>query len=340
MIPPFRVAERIMDRQAALRLAFDEKRNPPESPPLPSTGIPPRTMDEHASPTLSHICLLLAVAIFWGLNWQVVKVSMSGIPPLWFRGASTFLGGLGLLAMARASGQPIRPAREKRWTLCWLSLWNITLWGAFSAYGVLLLPSGRAALLAFTMPVWSVLLSVCWLREKLNRRRILGLALGTLGIAALMTGELSLAGALPGSLLMLGAAISWAIGIVSIKRFPVAMPSHVLVGWIMTLGSIPNILAALWIEGSAWPAPGPGPALGFLYMIFITGMFCSWAWNYLVLKLPVAVSSLSSLLTPLVGVLGGMAFLGEKPGFHEFLGAVFILGAVFSVALPGGGKFR
>jgi drug/metabolite transporter (DMT)-like permease len=292
-------------------------------------------MNEHSSPTPLHLGLFLAVALLWGLNWQVVKASMPEIPPFWLRGASTFLGGLGLLLMARVSGRSIRPAAGETKVLCWLSFWNITLWGAFSAYGVLLLPSGRAALLAFTMPVWSVLLSVCWLRETLSRRRLTGLILGSLGIFALMAGRFSLDGALTGSALMLGAAVSWAVGIVSIKRFPVTMPSYVFVGWMMTLGGLPLLLAALSFEGVSWPYPGVGPLLGFLYMLFVSSMFCSWAWNYLVLKLPVAVSSLSSLLTPLIGVTGGMLILGETPGFPEFLGAACILAAVLCVISRG-----
>jgi drug/metabolite transporter (DMT)-like permease len=265
---------------------------------------------------------------------------MREIPPFWFRGASTLLGGLGLLLFARVKGESLKPAQGKGRVLCWLAFWNITLWGAFSAYGTYLLPSGRAALLAFTMPVWSVLLSVVWLREKLTLRRLLGLLLGALGVAALMAGKVSFSGAALGSLLMLCAAIAWAIGVVSIKRFPLAMPATVFVGWTMTLGSLPNVLAALLFEGVAWPLPGPGSTLGFFYMVFIAGMFCTWAWNFLVLKLPVAVSSLSSLLTPLVGVLGGMAILGERPGLGEGLGALFILGAVASVVLPGSRKSR
>jgi drug/metabolite transporter (DMT)-like permease len=295
-------------------------------------------MNEHSSPTPAQLGLFLAVALFWGLNWQVVKASMPEIPPFWLRGASTFLGGLGLLLMARIKGRSIRPAQGEMRILCWLSLWNITLWGAFSAYGVLFLPSGRAALLAFTMPVWSVLLSVCWLRERLSRRRLMGLILGSLGVFALMAGRFSVNGI--GSALMLAAAVSWALGVVSIKRFPVVMPPYVFVGWMMSLGSLPLLFAALLFEGVSWPNPGTGPMLGFFYMTFISGMLCSWAWNYLVLKLPVAVSSLSSLLTPLIGVTGGMLILGETPGIPELLGAAFILGAVAFVALPGSGKSR
>jgi drug/metabolite transporter (DMT)-like permease len=48
----------------------------------------------------------------------------------------------------------------------------------------------------------------------------------------------------------------------------------------------------------------------------------------------VAVSSLSSLITPVIGVLGGMVFLGEQPGWNELVGAALILGALATVLLP------
>ena len=54
----------------------------------------------------------------------------------------------------------------------------------------------------------------------------------------------------------------------------------------------------------------------------------------LVLMVPVAVSSLSSLVTPVIGVIGGMWLLGEQPGWSEFLGAGLILGALATVLLP------
>jgi drug/metabolite transporter (DMT)-like permease len=46
------------------------------------------------------------------------------------------------------------------------------------------------------------------------------------------------------------------------------------------------------------------------------------------------VSSLSSLVTPVIGVAGGMVLLGEQPGWSEFAGAGLILGALATVLLP------
>ncbi|MDR3353038.1 MAG: DMT family transporter [Zoogloeaceae bacterium] len=283
------------------------------------------------SPAL--LALLLAVALFWGLNWPVMKIAVQEIPPFGFRGFSLLLGGLGLLGIARARSPHYLPPQGKWRVLGWISLVNISAWNAFSIYAITLLPSGRAALLGYTMPVWSLLLSVLWLRETLTRRGIAGLALGALGIFFMLGAEIvALSGAPLGVVLMLVAAFSWALGIVSIKRFPIAMSSIAFSGWMMVLGGLPVALLSLLLEWSRWRLPGFWPAAGFFYNVFVTVMFCYWAWNYIVLRLPVAVSSLSSLLVPLIGVLGGMLLLGEKPGWGEALGTLCILGAVATVA--------
>jgi drug/metabolite transporter (DMT)-like permease len=50
--------------------------------------------------------------------------------------------------------------------------------------------------------------------------------------------------------------------------------------------------------------------------------------------LPVAVSSLSSLPVPVIGVLSGMLFLGERPGASEFVALALVLVSVASVMWP------
>ncbi len=79
--------------------------------------------------------------------------------------------------------------------------------------------------------------------------------------------------------------------------------------------------------------PSFWPAFGLVYNIFIAFMFCYWAWNRIVLMVPVAVSSLSSLVTPLIGVLGGVVFLGEPFGWREMTASLLILAAVGTVSL-------
>ena len=94
-----------------------------------------------------------------------------------------------------------------------------------------MLPSGRAAILAYTMPAWAIPLSVLLLGERLTARKLLGLALGMAGMALLVWDEFHrIQGAPRGALLVLGAAFTWAIGTILQKKYPVRAPLAALHG--------------------------------------------------------------------------------------------------------------
>ncbi|MDR2113277.1 MAG: DMT family transporter [Candidatus Accumulibacter sp.] len=281
------------------------------------------------------LMLMLFVALVWGLNWQVMKVALREIPPLSFRAFTSLAGGVGLMLIACLTRQPLLPPKGKWPVLILLAATNITGWNILSIYGILLLPSGRAALLAYTMPMWSILLSVLWLGNPLSLRRLAGMLLGTAGVFAMMGAELAnIAGAPWGVVLMVSAAFVWALGLVSIKRFPVAMPTLTFSGWLMLLGGALSLPFTLFEDISPWWHLSFWPLFAVCYNVFISLTFCTWAWYTIVRRLPVAVSSLSSLIVPLIGVAGGMLLLGEQPNRAEWFGMACILGAVATVVLP------
>lgn len=280
------------------------------------------------------LLLLALLALGWGLNWPVMKIVLTDVPPLYFRGVCLVVGGLGILAIARVAGHALAIPAGALPRLLAVTLFNIVGWNVLAIYGVGLLPSGRAALLGYTMPVWGVLLSAWVLGERLTPRRIAGLGLGLAGVFFLMGGSLDIFAAAPvGALCMLGAAWSWAIGVVLLKRLPVGLPTTSLTGWMMLIGGLPLLAAALALETGDLRVPGFWPAFGVVYNVLVAFMFCYWAWNKIVLMVPVGVSSLSSLVTPLIGVAGGMVLLGERPGWREGVAAILILGAVATVSL-------
>ncbi len=282
------------------------------------------------------LLLLAALSLFWGLNWPVMKVVLSEVPPLYFRSGCLIAGGIGMMALARIGGHAIAVPAGQWGRLALLSLFNIVGWNIPAVYGVLLLPSGRAALLGYTMPLWGALLSVWLLDEQITFRRLLGLAFGLAGIAALLGGSLeSMLQAPIGISCMLVAAWSWALGVVLLKRLPLTMPTTVLTGWMMLLGGLPVLAIAIPLETARLTVPSFWPAFGLIYNVCIAFMFCYWAWNRIVLMVPVAVSSLSSLATPLIGVLGGVILLGESFGWREILAALLILAAVGTVSIKG-----
>lgn len=275
------------------------------------------------------LVLLVFLTIGWGVNWPIMKTVLQDVPPLTFRSICLLGGGIGILLLARIVGQPMGIPKAYWGKVALLSLTNVAGWNIFAIYGVGLLPSGRAALLGYTMPLWSMLLSVWLLNDRMTPRKLAGLALGMTGVFVLMSESVgAMSGSLIGVACMLGAAFAWAIGMVLLKRFAVPVPTFTLTGCMMMLSGIPITVAAIALEHNAWRPIGLYPGLGIVYNVFVAFMFCYWAWNRIVLMVPVAVSSLSSLVTPIVGVVSGMVLLHEPLGWREIAAAALILGAI------------
>ena len=281
------------------------------------------------------LVLLGLLSLGWGLNWPIMKVVITEIPRWIFRGDSILLASAGLFGIAWLSGQPLRVPTGRWRQLLGMASCNIVGWNMCAIYGVSLLPSGRAAILGYTMPIWSALLSVWFLDERLTRRRLVGLALGMSGMALLIGAEFGKLGRAPiGVLLMIMAAIFWAGGLVIYKRNPLPMPITSLTAWQALLGGIPIALSGHALESVEWGRISFWPMFGFWYNVFIGLLFCYWAWNKLVQMVPAAVSSLGSLIVPVVGVFGGMVVLNEAPHWQDLVALVLVLSAIATVLLP------
>jgi len=275
--------------------------------------------------------LLAALTLAWGFNWTAMKVALAEVPPWTFRTLCLGLGSAVLFAALKAGGHRLAVPKGQ-WGRLWvLAFLNITFWNMLVAFGLTMIPSGRAAILAYTMPVWAVPLSIWVLGEQLTRRKLLGLVLGMAGLA-LLVGDVF---ASPGTLLPLGAAISWAIGTVLQKRYPMAMPNGAYTAWIMLLGGAPIFAGALMFEDlGALRGVGLWPALGVAYNVIVAFAFAHWAWIKIATSVPVGVFSISMLIIPVVGVVSGMLFLGERPGWAEYAALALIVCALATVIRP------
>jgi drug/metabolite transporter (DMT)-like permease len=292
---------------------------------------------EHQGFPAAILWVLILLTLGWGFNWPMIKLALSGMPVLSFRTVCLLGGAAGLFAIAAYAGLPLRVPRGQWGRLLLIALFNITGWHLCTVYGIGYMASGRAAILAFTMPLWGVLLSAWLLHERLSARRILGLCLGLGAILLLMSNELQAVQAAPkGTLLMLGAAVSWALGTVLMKRYPVDLPVASLTAWQLLLGGIPIYAAALAFDMHSLRPLTLGPALAVAYNIFIAFIFCQWAWIKIATSVPVGVSSLSTLMIPVVGVFSGMLVLSERPHWQDFAALGLVLPALATVMLPPG----
>ncbi len=283
----------------------------------------------------SGLVLLGLIALGWGFSWPAIKIVLTEVAPLTFRTACLLGGGGGLLVLARIAGQPLRVPARLWGRLLALSATGIVAWNVFVVYGIALLPSGRAALLAYTMPLWSAVLSVWLLGERLTARRALSLVLGMAGVTTLLGADVAgMTGAVYGVVLMLAAAMAWALSMVLLKRFALPIPTSVLTAWTMVAGGVPIAGVAIVLEHGRWHPVTARAGIALTYSVVIAFMFCYWAWNRLVLMVPVAVSSISSLVTPVIGVLSSIWLLGDPLTWREITAGACILGAVALVLRP------
>lgn len=280
--------------------------------------------------------VLAALTFAWGFNWTAMKVALTEVPPWTFRSFCLGFGSAVLFAALRAGGQRLSVPQGQWGRLALLAFFNITCWNMLIAFGVALIPSGRAAILAYTMPVWSVPLSIWLLHERVTLRKLLGLAMGIAALALLL-GEsfLALREAPLGSLLVLGAALTWALGTVLQKRFPMNMPAGAYTAWMMFLGGVPIFLGTLLFEDlTVLRSVGFNAWSGVLYNVFISFAFAHWAWIKIATSVPVSVFSISMLIIPVIGVLSGIAFLGERPSWAEVGALLLVLSALATVIRP------
>ena len=277
------------------------------------------------------IVLLISVGLLWGINWPIMKVGMSSIPVFTFRTIAVFGGGLCLLAVCRYMGHSLKVPRS-HWVPLFLVTGLIFGFQVFSGYGVLQTGSGRAAVMAYTMPVWAIPLGAILLSEPITWRKALSLMLGLGGMVLLLAADLQTLGAAPvGMLLMLITAILWALATIAQKKVAWTVPTMVLVAWQSLLGGIPLAIGAAIVDFNTVSFPGLWPILALIYNIFVAAAFCLYAYFEVVRIFPVGITTIGVMIAPVVGVFSGAALLGEPLGLFEYLALALVLAAI---ALP------
>ena len=298
------------------------------------------------------------LAIAWGLNWPAVKIMLSVLPPFAARGLGLGAGVLLLFGLALLRRLPLWPQRAAWPAVAIGGVLTVAVFNICTAFAQLTTSTSRAAVLTFTMPLMSAALAWWLLGERPDRRGALALALGGAGVVVLavpvlqglatpLAGASAAAGA-PGPsgpsawglLLPLSAALAWALGTVATKRWPPPGERIVLTAWQLGIGAAVAAVASL-LFGERLPAVWPTPVLlALAWHVFIATAVAYVLWYRLLASSSATVSSLTTLAVPVVGVIGAMALVGDRPAGADWLGFGLVLGgaalAVLRVGQPAG----
>ena len=112
----------------------------------------------------------------------------------------------------------------------------------------------------------------------------------------------------------LGGSILFALGAVTTKRWPLAMPPAAGVVWQVGLGMLPLVAATLLLESPDFGAVSTRGWISLAYMAAFPLCLCYLAWFAALRRLPASLATMGTLIAPLVGVLGSALLLGESLG--------------------------
>lgn len=181
---------------------------------------------------------LLALTLIWGVNWPMMKLSLQGMTPLYFRASTMLLGAAWLFAFVALRGERMRPSGREWAAIATLGLPNVLGWHTLSIFGVQELASGRAAILGFTMPIFTVVIGAVFFGERTTPRVRLAVLCAGAAIGLLLWHELQrLSGRPSGVAWMLGAALCWALGTMQFRRAHLTLSPMVVTVWMLLLGS-------------------------------------------------------------------------------------------------------
>ena len=281
------------------------------------------------------ILTLVILTLVWGVNWPILKIGVTGYPAITFRSISMWIGWPLLGLVLWKMKVPFKVPRGEWKDLLLLATSNMFVWHVLIILAVQDLSSGRAAILGYTMPIFSAVMGFSFFKASLRPRAWLGVGLAGLAALLLLWHELvHLSGKPMGVLMALLAAAAWALGTQQIRHTKMTVPILTIVFWMIGMTTMLMSLLAIWFEMDHWAMPPATTWASIIYNAIGVFVFAQAAWLGLARSLPPLASSLSVMFIPVLGVFTGAWWLGEVLHWQDWAAVLLVVAAIASVLWP------
>ena len=246
------------------------------------------------------------------------------------------LGALRIHARFRRSAEPVERPTAAHWRTAFI-VGTLLLLGGNG--GVVLaeqfIPSGIAAVLVATTPVWLVVFDAALERRRPSLLAIGGLAAGLIGVAILLAPvDEGVAFDPVGIGLILMAEISWAAGSIYARRAPLPRSPFLGTGLEMLAGGIVLVTVGTLlgeVGRTEIAAFSLRSLVAFAYLTLVGSIVGFTAYTWLLARVPVTVASTYAYVNPIVAVALGAMILAEPITLRTLLGTAIIIGAVAAI---------
>ena len=285
-------------------------------------------------PTWKTLSAFAIIYLVWGSTFLAIRIGVREVPPFLLAAMRFLAAGLALYGWEMARGGRSPSARQ------WMSACLLALLIFVLDYGLLFwaeqrVPSGVAAVMMATIPVFMALSEIALLR---TQRLTLGLASALLvviaGVAVLVIRSLNLGGEPidgAGAAALLVAAVSWSVASALTRKLPLPASKVMSSGAQMLAGGVLLALTATargeFRDFRPW-AVSRGAWLALLYLVVAGSIVAFTAYVWLIHHESPTKVGTYAYVNPVVAVLLGWFLGGETLGLRTILGTAFVLVSV------------
>ena len=183
---------------------------------------------------------------------------------------------------------------------------------------LLLIPLAQLVAIEFTMPIWSALLAVVFLGERMNRVKVLAIVMGLAGVLVIVRPAAS--GLNPGQLIALAAAFGFAVSVVLVKSLTRSDAAIAVIFWMLIIqgliGLVPALLLWRWPSAAIW---------GWVIVVAFCGTYSHYCFARAMEHADATVVVPMDFLRVPLTALAGWALYAERVDLLTVLGVVLIL---------------
>ena len=277
------------------------------------------------------------VYLFWGSTYLGIDIAVEHIPPALMCATRFTIAGIIMLAYCLVTGENIRYSAKKLLQLAIVG--NLLLMGGnlTLSYAERYIPSGLAAMLVASIPLWFLVLDSLLLgHTRLSGRSLAGLAIGFVGTLVLLWPQLSTTGEIGRrqlwwSVALIAGALSWAFGSVLSKKWQSGHPTFAATAWQVFFAGVGNSVFALLNHDLArvtWTARGIGAVA---YLVVGGSLIGYTAYIYILSHAPTAKVSTYAYVNPIVAIFLGWLVLHETVDRYVLAGSAIVIASVILV---------
>ena len=271
---------------------------------------------------ISHLLLVLAVILIWGINFIFVKLGLDEVSPLLLCAMRFFLASIPAVFFIKPPELPFKTVAAYGFFMFGLQFGLVFMGMNFG------MPPGMASLLMQVQVFFSMFFAAFLLGEQPSMGQVFGALVSFSGIAIVAL-HFDQNVTLLGFLCILGASASWGIGNLTAKKIKASDLISVIV-WGSLIVCLPMFVCSLIFEGTeslvytyqniTWKGFG-----SLLYIVYVSTWFGYGIWNWLLGRYPVGMIVPFTLLIPFVGILSSVIVFGEPFQMWKLMAGLLVI---------------